>query len=47
VGRRAYVAAGSSITHDVPEDSLAFGRARQQVKEGWAKRRRESPDKAK
>ncbi len=42
IGKRAYVAAGSSITHDVPEDSLALGRAHQTVKEGWAKKRRES-----
>ncbi len=41
VGKGAYVAAGSCITHDVPADSLALGRARQEVKEGWAKRRRE------
>jgi len=41
IGKSAYVAAGSSITQDVPEDALAFGRARQQTKEGWAKRRRE------
>jgi bifunctional UDP-N-acetylglucosamine pyrophosphorylase/glucosamine-1-phosphate N-acetyltransferase len=41
IGRGAYVAAGSCITEDVPADSLAFGRARQEVKEGWAKRRRE------
>jgi len=40
IGKGAYVAAGSSITEDVPEDSLALGRARQAVKEGWAKRRR-------
>jgi bifunctional UDP-N-acetylglucosamine pyrophosphorylase/glucosamine-1-phosphate N-acetyltransferase len=47
IGKGAYVAAGSSITEDVPEDALAFGRARQQVKEGWAKRRRESQPKTK
>ncbi|HMF92223.1 MAG TPA: bifunctional UDP-N-acetylglucosamine diphosphorylase/glucosamine-1-phosphate N-acetyltransferase GlmU [Candidatus Angelobacter sp.] len=41
IGRGAYVAAGSCITDDVPADSLAFGRARQEIKEGWAKRRRE------
>jgi bifunctional UDP-N-acetylglucosamine pyrophosphorylase/glucosamine-1-phosphate N-acetyltransferase len=41
IGKGAYVAAGSCITHDVPADALAFGRARQAVKEGWAKRRRE------
>jgi bifunctional UDP-N-acetylglucosamine pyrophosphorylase/glucosamine-1-phosphate N-acetyltransferase len=38
----AYIAAGSSITSDIPEDSLALGRARQIVKEGWAKRKRET-----
>jgi bifunctional UDP-N-acetylglucosamine pyrophosphorylase / glucosamine-1-phosphate N-acetyltransferase len=35
IGKRAYIAAGSSITDDVPADSLALGRARQVVKEGW------------
>jgi len=39
VGRRSYVAAGSTITEDVPPDSLALGRARQVVKEGWAKKK--------
>lgn len=33
----AYTAAGSTITDDVPEDALAIARARQTVKEGWAK----------
>lgn len=32
----AFVAAGSTITRDVPGDALAFGRARQEVKNGWA-----------
>jgi len=41
IGKGAYVAAGSSITDDVPEDALALGRARQTIKEGWAKRRKE------
>ena len=45
VGKGAYVAAGSSITDDVPEDALAFGRARQEIKEGWAKARRETVKK--
>ncbi len=34
VGAGAYVASGSVITKDVPDDALAFGRARQAVKEG-------------
>jgi bifunctional UDP-N-acetylglucosamine pyrophosphorylase / glucosamine-1-phosphate N-acetyltransferase len=41
VGKNAYVAAGSCITENVPEDSLALGRSRQIVKEGWAKAKRE------
>jgi len=35
VGRRAYVAAGSTITRDVGPDSLAISRARQVEKPGW------------
>jgi bifunctional UDP-N-acetylglucosamine pyrophosphorylase/glucosamine-1-phosphate N-acetyltransferase len=41
VGAGAYVAAGSTITEDVPRDALALGRARQVVKPGWAAIRRE------
>ncbi len=41
VGKGAYVAAASCITEDVPADSLALGRAKQVVKEGWAKMKRE------
>ena len=40
VGRGAYVGAASCITADVPADSLAIGRGRQIVKEGWAKQHR-------
>lgn len=36
VGAGAYVAAGSSITHDVPAGSLAVARGRQVNKENWA-----------
>ena len=35
-----YVAAASVITKNVPEDALAIGRARQENKEGYAKRLR-------
>ncbi|MCB1223387.1 MAG: bifunctional UDP-N-acetylglucosamine diphosphorylase/glucosamine-1-phosphate N-acetyltransferase GlmU [Mesotoga sp.] len=34
IGKNSVTAAGSAITEDVPPDSLAFGRARQVVKEG-------------
>ena len=37
LGDGAYTAAGTTITKDVPENSLAIGRVRQEVKEGWAK----------
>ena len=40
VGKGAYVGAASCITADVPEDALAVGRARQIVKEGWARVKR-------
>ncbi len=42
IGNGAYIAAGSCITEDVPEDSLALGRSRQTNKEGWAKTKRAS-----
>ncbi len=41
VGKGAYIGAGSCITDDVPANSLAIGRGRQVVKEGWARRKRE------
>ena len=41
VGEGSYVAAGSTITEDVPKDALALGRSRQVTKPGWAARRRE------
>jgi bifunctional UDP-N-acetylglucosamine pyrophosphorylase/glucosamine-1-phosphate N-acetyltransferase len=40
VGQGAYVAAGSSITDDVPAGALAIARGRQETKLGWAERRR-------
>jgi bifunctional UDP-N-acetylglucosamine pyrophosphorylase / glucosamine-1-phosphate N-acetyltransferase len=40
VGKRAYVAAGSSITHDVPDDALAISRGRQINKTDWAPKKR-------
>jgi bifunctional UDP-N-acetylglucosamine pyrophosphorylase/glucosamine-1-phosphate N-acetyltransferase len=42
IGRGAYIAAASCITEDVPADALALGRARQSVKEGWAREKREA-----
>lgn len=46
IGDGAYLASGSVITEDVPADALAFGRARQVVKEGRAAsrpRRKKAP----
>jgi len=40
VGKGAFVAAGSSITRDVPDESLGIARSRQENKDGWARRRR-------
>lgn len=39
VGARSYIAAGSTITEDVPEDALGIARSHQTVKEGWAAKR--------
>jgi bifunctional UDP-N-acetylglucosamine pyrophosphorylase / glucosamine-1-phosphate N-acetyltransferase len=42
IGDHAYIAAGSTITENVPDDSLGIGRGRQVNKPGWAaKKRRE------
>ena len=38
VGDGAYIAAGTTVTRDVPADSMAIGRVRQEVKEEWAAR---------
>jgi bifunctional UDP-N-acetylglucosamine pyrophosphorylase/glucosamine-1-phosphate N-acetyltransferase len=40
IGDDAYVASGSVITREVPADALAFGRARQANKDGFAARLR-------
>ena len=41
VGDGAYTASGSVISHDVPADALAFGRARQENKPGYAPKLKE------
>ena len=40
IGDGAYVAAGSTVTENVPADALAIARGRQVNKPGWAKARR-------
>ncbi|HVH58261.1 MAG TPA: DapH/DapD/GlmU-related protein, partial [Vicinamibacterales bacterium] len=40
VGKGAYVAAGSSITENVPAGSLAISRGKQINKEGWVDRKK-------
>jgi bifunctional UDP-N-acetylglucosamine pyrophosphorylase/glucosamine-1-phosphate N-acetyltransferase len=47
IGTRAFTGAGSTITKDVPADSLAIERAEQRNVEGWAKRRRAKAAKKK
>ena len=42
VGKNAYLAAGSTVVEDVPEDALFVARSRGVVKEDWVKRRKEA-----
>ena len=42
VGRNSVIAAGSTITKDVPPDSLAIARTEQRNIEGWAKKKKKS-----
>jgi bifunctional UDP-N-acetylglucosamine pyrophosphorylase/glucosamine-1-phosphate N-acetyltransferase len=44
IGKGAYVAAGSSITHDVPPDALGVARSRQENRKDWAAKRRRKHD---
>lgn len=37
IGAGAYVAAGTTVTEDVPEDALSIGRSKQENKKNWAK----------
>ncbi|HCJ57845.1 bifunctional UDP-N-acetylglucosamine diphosphorylase/glucosamine-1-phosphate N-acetyltransferase GlmU [Lutispora sp.] len=39
VGKNSYIAAGTTVTRSVPEESLAIGRARQENIEGWVRRK--------
>ena len=45
IGDGAFIAAASTVTDDVPADAMVIGRARQQVKEGWAAANREKKQK--
>lgn len=47
IGRHAYVAAGSTITRDIPENDLAISRGRQENKTGYATRIRSKLKKEK
>jgi bifunctional UDP-N-acetylglucosamine pyrophosphorylase/glucosamine-1-phosphate N-acetyltransferase len=40
IANGSYIAAGSCITENVPEDSLALGRSRQVTKPGWVSARK-------
>ncbi|MBE0597715.1 MAG: bifunctional UDP-N-acetylglucosamine diphosphorylase/glucosamine-1-phosphate N-acetyltransferase GlmU [Desulfuromonadales bacterium] len=41
IGRGSLIAAGSTITKNVPPDSLALARTPQVIKEGWRKKKRD------
>jgi len=40
VGKGAIVAAGTTVTEDVPPGALVIGRVQQTIKKGWAAKRR-------
>jgi bifunctional UDP-N-acetylglucosamine pyrophosphorylase / glucosamine-1-phosphate N-acetyltransferase len=44
LGDGAYIASGSVVTENVPKDALAFGRARQENKKGYAPKLRAKAD---
>jgi len=43
VGEKAYIAAGTTVTKNVPEEALAIGRSYQENKEGWNKKKELEP----
>jgi bifunctional UDP-N-acetylglucosamine pyrophosphorylase/glucosamine-1-phosphate N-acetyltransferase len=46
IGKGAYVAAGSSITQDVPAGALGIARGQQANKDGWVDRKKGTPAKS-
>ena len=46
IGQESYVAAGSTVTKDVPSKSLAIGRARQENKVGYVKKMHKKNEKS-
>lgn len=46
IGDGAFTAAGSTITSDVPDNALAIGRSRQEIKQKWAERWRNKKKKS-
>ena len=40
IGKGSYTAAGSTITEEVPPESLAIARGRQVIKEGWVREKK-------
>jgi bifunctional UDP-N-acetylglucosamine pyrophosphorylase/glucosamine-1-phosphate N-acetyltransferase len=45
IGDDAWIGAGSVITEDVPAESLAVARAKQENKDGWVRRKRDEEQK--
>jgi bifunctional UDP-N-acetylglucosamine pyrophosphorylase/glucosamine-1-phosphate N-acetyltransferase len=41
VGKNSYIGSGSTITRDVPPDSLAVSRGKQKIIKGWVSRKKD------
>ena len=42
VGKDVYIAAGSTVAEDLPDEALYIARSRGTVKEGWVRQRKDS-----
>ncbi len=44
IGKGAFTAAGTTVTEDIPDNAMAIGRTRQEIKTGWVQKRDKKDD---